>query len=115
MNMLTHLPQHISNLVSLRTLMMQCNRLVTFPVPVLLNMTAIEDIELLSQERHPGWRREDQGFRIEESLHPILHPKLKILDLRQPVPFKWDAISLFHLGRALAEICYWDPLPTLLF
>eukprot|EP00884_Botryococcus_braunii_P000021 jgi/Botrbrau1/10019/Bobra.0012s0106.1 len=115
MNSLTHLPQHVSSLIGLRALMMQGNRLSTFPVSVLLRMTAIQDIELVNQERHPSWRREDQGFRISEPLHPILHPKLKTLDLRQPLNFKWDATSLFHLGRAMAEICSRDPMPTLLF
>jgi Leucine-rich repeat (LRR) protein len=111
MNFLTDLPAHLSGLAGLQTLLVQSNRLTAVPVPVLLGMTAIQDIDLFGQQAQAG----GQNFTVAQPLHPIFHPRLKVLDLRQQSPFGWDPVSLFHLGRALAEISDRDPVPVLQF
>ncbi len=62
-------------------------------------------------------------FHISSPQLPILHPRLAHLDLRQYRDedmdeldeFKWDPISLFHLGQAMIEVADRRPLPTVLF
>lgn len=112
-NLLTQIPRHCACLVGLRMLILQNNFLTEVPVSVLAGMTAIQMIDFTCQSRDP--QLGEGGFSVPESLLPVLHPGLWSLDLRQTAPFVWDAVSLFHLGRALAEVCSREPVPMLTF
>jgi hypothetical protein len=68
---------------------------------------------------------DEQLFKITSPLLPILHPGLLLLDLRQSrhnethqevsAPFKWDPVSLFHLGQAVITVADRRPHPTVIF
>ncbi len=141
-NRLVGIPDELSSMTNLKQLEAN-NRLPTVPVSALRGITALTCIRLESQNcSWPSVHVEEphvEGpmFKITSSLLPILHPRLVKLDLRQPryrrpsfllppagevnaaepdwVLFKWDAVSMFHLGRALIAVGDRKPPPTLLY
>ncbi len=90
------------------------------PLTVLSHLTALNIIDLSNQVviKDP----ESEGFfafEIAQSLAPILHPGLTLLDLRQShamgVPVIWDQTSLKHLEEAKVEVEGMRPIPTFMF
>jgi hypothetical protein len=115
-NGLSTLPHELSSLGKLNVLRLGLNKFCEVPVSTLSLMTALNTIDFSYNSTKCG----EQIFKVPSSLLPILHPGLVKLDLRQyvawsEVPWKWDANSLFHLGRALVEVADRKPRPTLLF
>jgi hypothetical protein len=121
-NILRSLPDELSCLRNLKELDLSNNVLPGPPVSVLSKMMALSSINLSDQS---GWTEdENDRFKVSSSLLPIFNPGLLMLDLRQRgyVPSiresrlkPWDGLSLFHLGRALADLAGRKPVPTLLF
>jgi hypothetical protein len=115
-NRLRSLPDEMSCLVNLRELGMRWNRFTQPPISVLRHLTALTSLEM-----SPFISDDVEGprFRIPAPLLPILHPGLVSLELqpfsRRSNPFRYDPLSLFHLGHAMAELAKRRPLPTLSF
>jgi hypothetical protein len=107
-NELVALPNELSSLGKLKEVLLGCNNIEEVPVALLSALTALNTIDL-SYQCSIG-----QSTRVEfpGSLLPILHPGLKLLDLRQIAG--WGPNSLFHLGEAWAALSHRHPTPTLL-
>jgi Leucine-rich repeat (LRR) protein len=119
-NELRSLPNELSGLRNLRELDLSVNFLTAPPVSVLSKMTALSNVTLIDQSGRTD--DEDARFRVTSSLLPIFNSRLVTLDLRQQGytiggsrQKPWDGLSLFHLGRALADLGDRQPVPTLLF
>ncbi len=118
-NDLRRLPDDMSSLTNLKELQILLNNLPEPPVSVLRHMTALETIDL--RDNCGSTSEGDPKFRVPSTLLPILHPGLVSLHLGQHVhrgqsiPFKWDPMSLVHLGCALAELAKRQPVPMLCY
>ncbi len=116
-NKLRSLPDEMSSLTNLKELQMSDNKLPEPPVSVLRHMTALHTIGL--HDNGGGTGEGGPRFRIPSPLLPILHPGLVLLALGQrhgkSGPFKWDPMSLVHLGAAMAELAKRRPVPKLCF
>ncbi len=116
-NRLQGLPTELSGLVNLEELLLSSNHFSEPPVSVLRHLTALEIIDLHGNLRQEG--TEEEVLRVPSSLLPILHPGLVKLDLRQwrpiCVPMTLDAISMFHLEWAVAEVACRIPVPKVVF
>jgi hypothetical protein len=110
-NRLASLPDELSSLRDLEELLLRGNHFPEVPVSVLNGMTALKTIDLAWQSGGEG-----KGCSLKvPSLLPILRPGLIMLDLQQGSFHPWDQISMFHLGRAMAEVADMKPTPVLLF
>jgi hypothetical protein len=109
-NYLRSLPDELSSLSKLEGLDLSGNFLPGVPISVLSSLTALTSICIASQDT---WEEGSPLFRVPSPLLPILHPGLELLALFQAHP--WDQMSLFHLGRALAEVADRRPQPELKF
>jgi Leucine-rich repeat (LRR) protein len=121
-NRLRSLPDELSCLQNLKELQLSDNLLPGPPVSVFSKMTALSNINMSGQSR---WTDDENlTFKISSSLLPMFDSGLLTLDVRQEryvrsigesCPRPWDGLSLFHLGRALADLADRKPVATLLF
>jgi Leucine-rich repeat (LRR) protein len=108
-NLLRILPEQLSSLKNLNALVLDFNYFSVVPLSILSGLTALEIIRLRFQQRG----RDNQVFRIQSSLSPVLHPGLIELGLDQSA--EWDPTSRFHLGCALVDVADRTPVPNLTF
>jgi hypothetical protein len=117
-NHLRGLPDELCGLRNLNELNLSHNLFRETPVSVFSRMTALTYLSLSVQAYSAA--DESAVFRVPSSLLPILHPGLVEVYLRQhmyidmPRGKGWDMLSLFHLGRALADVADRRPVPRLL-